>query len=462
MYDFDVIVIGGGSAGFAAIDRAVDNDARTALVEAGTLGGDCPNRACVPTKIFVRAAEMLDTIEAAERLGIRVEGVHLDWPRLVEYKNEIVDALAGDRLEGVLKDRGVELLRGRPTFTSERHIELDGRTISAGAFILATGSRPNIPAIPGLEQTGFITSREACDLNILPKSLLIIGGGAVGLEFAQVFSRFGVEVIIVDADDRLVPGEDEEISNLAEVYAAGRRIDVRTGTRVELIGRNGSKKEARLRNRGGSHVVAVDEVMVAAGRCPNIEGLNLEAADVAFGPTGIAVDEYLRTSSADIWACGDVTGRQFYTHYAAYEGDLAGFNASSAEPEAIDASVVPHVIYAHPEIAAVGMTEAEAQRRCRNVVVGRMPYKYLGKSVIESTPNGLVKLVAAGDRVVGGHIIGRQAGELIHEIAVAMKNDMDIITLADTIHAYPTFSEGVGAAAADAVTAGGFAFEEAA
>lgn len=462
LYDYDVVVIGGGSAGFAAADRAVENEARTAMVEADALGGDCPNRACVPTKILTRAAEILRLLEEAGRLGISVGPVQLDLEKLVAYKNEVVQKFTGDRLKDALKNRGVSLITGRAVFVSDHEINVDGRLVSADNFIISTGSRPKIPMIAGLEQVGYITSREAADLTALPASMLIVGGGPVGLEFAQAFSRFGVKTVLVEAGDRLLLGEDAEISELAEIYAREQGIDVRTNTWVEAVDRNLGHKEARMRSRGGTETLSIEEIMVATGRAPNTEGLNLDAAGIGCGPKGIPVDSRLETSAANVWACGDVTGKQHYTHVAAYQGDLAGFNASSSDPEEADYSVVPRVVYSDPEVAGVGMTEEQARRQYRNIQVGRMPYRYLGKSVITGEHQGLIKLVAVGEQIVGAHVIGRQAGEIIHEVAVAMRAEMDVTVLANTIHAYPTFAEGLGAAAADALAAGGFAFERAA
>jgi pyruvate/2-oxoglutarate dehydrogenase complex dihydrolipoamide dehydrogenase (E3) component len=462
MYDYDVVVIGGGSAGFAAADRAVENEERIAMVEADVLGGDCPNRACVPTKIFIRAAEIMASLENARHMGISTGPVDLDLTKLVAYKNDVVARLAGDRLKNVLSERGVDLISGRASFRSNHEINVDGRTVSADKFIICTGSKPKIPMIQGLDRTGFITSREVVDLTALPESILILGGGSVAMEFAHIFNRFGVRTVVVESADRILPHEDAEISELAAGYARDQGIDIRTGTFAEVIGHNGKHKEARLRNSSGSEPVTVDEIMAATGRAPNVEGLNLEAAGVGFSPNGIPVDSRLETSAANIWACGDVTGKQFYTHFASYQGDIAGFNAGSSHPEEVDYSVVPHVIYCEPEVAAVGMTEAEARRRYADVQIGRMPYQYLGKSLIDNEKRGLVKLVAAGEKIIGGHIIGCRAGEIIHEVVVAMKNGMSITALADTIHAYPTFAEGVGAAATDMLTSGGFVFEQAA
>lgn len=461
MSDYDVVVIGGGSAGFAAAERAVESGARVAIVEAGSLGGECPNRACVPTKILARAAEIMNLTKEAEEFGITFGTPRIDLKKTAAYRRGVIDKLTGDRLNKALEERGIDLLKGRAVFRSNHEIVVDGQTVSSEKFIISSGSRAKKPLIPGLDGVGYMTSREASEITEIPESILIVGGGPVGLEYAHIFNRLGARVVLVESNDRLLGAEDREISELAEIYACAKGIDVRTGTWVEAVGRNMGKKEARLRGRQGAEVLGMEALLVAAGREPNINGMNLEAAGVGFGPHGITVDTRLETSAKNIWACGDVTGKLFYTHAAAYQGDLAGFNATARPAEEIDNSIIPHVIHADPEVASVGVTEARARREYTDVRVGRMPYRYLGKSLILGERNGLVKLVAAGETLVGAHIIGSQAGENIHELTVAMRMGMDLTALAQTIHAYPTFAEGIAAAAAEAL-AGGAADEQAA
>jgi mercuric reductase len=468
MYDFDVIIIGGGSAGFAAAGRAVEQGAKTAMVEAGALGGACPNWACVPTKTFLAAAEMLAAFERADHFGIKADNVSLDFAKLVEQKDAVVRRLTGERLRQVLDQRGISLFTDRAHFISDHEIELDGKRLAADKFIVATGSRPLVPEIQGLEEVGYITSNEAVDLKELPKSIVIIGGGAVAVEFAQIFNQFGVITSLVHAGPRLLEDEDAEIAGLLEGYLKEAGIQVVTGADVKAVVWRTGVKEVEIETPAAKRIIETrriieaEQVMVAAGRRPAVDGLSLEAARVAVGVGGISVNRHLATSAPNIWACGDVTGKPFYTHLATYQGDLAGFNAVAASPDAADYRLVPRVVFCLPEAAAVGLTETQAIMRFGDVRVGRMALRYLGRSLIMGERRGLVKLVAVGERIVGAHIIGPSAGELIHEIAAAMKGSLTIEALAGLIHAYPTMAEGIGVAAAGMVQAEGPSIEEAA
>ena len=453
MHDFDVIVIGGGSAGFSAAGRAVGQGTRVALVEAGELGGDCPNRACVPTKVLLQAAGLLKSARRAEDFGVFSERVTLDFSKLMERKDRVVNLLTGERLKRVLDQRGISLFTGRAVFKSDSEIEVNGKTISAKKFVVATGSKPRIPKVKGLQGAGCITSNEAVALKELPASIVIVGAGSVGVEFAQIFSSFGVKTTLVEAEDCLLGHEDHEISELLKNYIREEGVEVIMGVKVESVAVKDGRKMIDLADSSGTRKVFADEIMIAAGRDPAVDGMNLKAAGVEMDTHGIVVDDYLHTTAENIWACGDITGQLLYTHVATYQGDLVGYNLFEDRPDKEDLSIVPRVTFCDPEVAGVGLTEGEARKQGFNVVVGRMPNRYLGKSLITGERRGLVKLIIDGtnQRILGGHIVGTQASELVHEIAVAMKSGMTVETLAEVIHAYPSMAEGVEAAAANVV-----------
>ncbi|KKL56548.1 hypothetical protein LCGC14_2244300, partial [marine sediment metagenome] len=416
-------------------------------------GGDCPNRACVPTKVLLQAAGLLKSARRAEDFGVFSERVTLDFSKLMERKDRVVNLLTGERLKRVLDQRGISLFAGRAVFKSDSEIEVNGKTISAEKFIIATGSKPRIPPVQGLQEVGYITSNEAVSLKELPASIAIIGAGSVGVEFAQIFSSFGVKTILIEVGDRLLLNEDDEISELLKNYVSEEGVDVIIGAQVESVAVKDNRKMITLADSSGTRTVFADEIMIAAGRDPSVDGLILEAAGVELDAHGILVDDYLRTTAENIWACGDITGKLLYTHVATYQGDLAGYNAFEDRHDKEDLSIVPRVTFCDPEVAGVGLTEGEARKQGFNVVVGRMPNRYLGKSLITGERRGLVKLIIDGtnQRILGGHIVGTQASELVHEIAVAMKSGMTVETLAEVIHAYPSMAEGVEAAAASVV-----------
>ena len=452
MNDFNVIVVGGGSAGFAAAARAVEGGAKVALIESGKLGGECPNSACVPTKILLAAANLLDDMRHAEAFGIEAENISFDFKRVMARKNAIVDQLTGERLRRGLDKLGISLFTGRAAFISNEALDLDGEILSADKLIIATGSIPFIPPIQGLDEAGYITNKEAVNLTEVPESIAIVGGGSVGVEFSRIFSRFGSKVTLIESGPRLLGREDAEIAELLKTYIKEQGIDVLTGAEPASVAISSGRKVVRMGSSAGGRELLVDEVMIAAGRAPAVSDLQLGAAGVGYDHRGVEVDETLKTSAANIWACGDVTGKFLYTHMAAYQGDIAGFNATVDEPDRVDYAVVPRVTFCDPEVAGVGLTEAEAHAAGFDVRIGRMPYRYLSRALVAGERRGLVKLVADGAsrRILGGQIIGARAGELIHEIAVAIKAGMSVDELAEVIHAYPTLSEGVEAAAADA------------
>ncbi len=464
MFDFDVVVLGGGSAGFAAADRAVENGATVAIVEAGTVGGSCPGLACIPTNILLTAAKTMADFRAAAQFGVSGEALSIDMDRLRAHQREVVGKLAGERLIEALDERGITLFHDQAAFKNDHEIELADRTISAKWFIIATGSEPKVPDIQGIKKTGYLNSDEAIEMAEVPESIAVIGGGPVGVEFAQIWRRFGSKTTLIEAGDRLLPDADAELSELLKVYLRDEGIEILTATNVDLIGANSGMKELRLSGATPVETLDVDQIMAAVGRVPRIANLNLEAAGVEAGPDGISTDRNLATSVPNIWACGDVTGGHLDAHFARYEGDLAGHNATSDLPEPADYGPVPRVVFCDPEVAGVGLTESEAERKCRGQAgVGRIAYRYLGKSIIRGERRGLIKLIADADnQILGGHIIGDQAGELIHEIAAAMIGGVDVEALAQMIHAYPTYAEGIGAAAVDLLMSGESGYEQAA
>ena len=449
MNDFDLVVIGGGSAGYAAAARAAGQGKRVALIEADKLGGECPNRACVPTKALLRSAEILRTVRESQRFGVFAKDVSFDWDKVMERKNRIVDQLTGERLHKMLDRWGVSLYTGRAIFESNLAIEVDNKKISAAKSIIDTGSKPLIPKIKGLTEAHYLTSNEAVDLEELPRSIAIIGGGAVGVEFAQIFSSFDVKTTLIEAGDQLLPNEDFEISELVKTYLGEAGVEVIVGAKVESVALDGGQKKVEMRDSLGQRSISVDEIMVAAGRSAAAEGLGLESAGVEYDLCGIKVDDSLLTSAGNIWACGDVTGKLNYTHVATYQGDLAGYNAFVEKPDLEDLAVVPRITFCNPEGASVGLTESQAREAGFRILVGRMPYRYLGKSLVIGESRGLIKIIVDGanQEILGGHIVGVYASELIHEIAVAMKSGITAESLTEIIHAYPTIAEGIGVAA---------------
>lgn len=449
--NFDIIIIGSGSAGFAAASKVAQAGLRVAMVEKDRLGGDCPNRACVPTKILLRAAEFISALKVAHTFGIKVTEFNLNWQSLLAHKQKIIQELTGDRLYNILERRGISLFKGSAAFVSPTEITVNGKSLKADKFIIATGSRPAIPNIKGLKEIGFLTSEQAINLPELPTTIIILGGGPVAIEFAQIFSCFDVKVTILEAGENILAREDIEISQHLADYLKEQSIKILTQAHVFEITRAGARKAVHFIKDNRKQVIAADEILVATGRRPALSSLNLAAAGVEVDTQGIKVNQFLQTTANNIWAAGDVTGRLLYTHVATYEGNLAGYNSISEKPEAASLTVVPRATFCEPEIASVGLTETEATISGYKYQAGHLPIRYLGKSLILGERRGLIKLLTETQtgKIIGCHIIAPFASEIIHEIALAMQNGLTIDSIADTIHAYPSMAEGLAAVASE-------------
>lgn len=450
MKHFDLIVIGSGSAGSTAAHVARRSDAAVGVVEKDRLGGECPHYACVPTKAMLRSAKIYSYLKRADEFGLRAEGIGFDWEQVAARRDWIINEITGEerRYEREFSQAGIDLIRGTARFTSEHTIDVDGQRFTAKRFVIATGSSPAVPTVPGLREGGYLTNLDASRLRRLPKSIAILGGGPVGVEFAQIYATFDVRTTLIQRRAQLVSREDPEIAALLLRFLqeAGASVLLKTDLlKVEPVS---SQKRLSLRTEDGDHKLTVDEILVAVGRVPDIHDLALDVPGVTVTERAIPTDETLRTNHPDIWAAGDVAGKMFFTHVAAYEGYVAGTNAVRPASIQENLRVVPRVTFTDPEIASVGVTERTALDGGRRVSVRRYSFGALSRALIQGEARGFVKIVADADsdEILGGHIIGPEAGELIHEIAVAMQNGVKASGIGETIHAYPTLAEAVGAA----------------
>jgi mercuric reductase len=445
--DYDLIVIGAGAAGSTAAFEARECGARVAMAERWKVGGTCLNAGCDPTKALVRAARALHEARHAGRYGLAVEGVRADWPAVIDRVERVIDTIRGGDGDRNIREAGIDLRKGHARLLGPGAIEVAGDVLRGEAVILATGVRAFVPSIPGLHEAGFITNIEAVTLPQLPRSLAIIGMGTIAMEFAQIFARFGVEVTVLGRNARFLPYEEPELAEMLREILAEEGVRIETGVTVERVaGEDGGKRIAGCRD-GHRVELTVDEILVAAGRIPNVEDLGLEEAGVNYDQTGIVVDATLQTTALGIWACGDcVAGTPRYTSLADHQARVAMFNALGGSPprEAADA-VVPWAIFTDPELGRVGLTEAQARQAGHEVRAEIVPVRDLARAVITGETAGAVKLVtdAATGRVLGGSMLASGGGELLGEIALAMRLGLTANAIADTLHAYPTFSEGV-------------------
>jgi len=439
---YDVAVIGGGAGGLAAARAGARRGLRTVLVSDGALGGDCTFTGCVPSKTLIEAAgEGLPFAEASARM------------------RAVVSQIAATEDAGVLRREGVEVVEGSARFSGARVLSVDGQSIRAKVVVIATGSRPAVPPITGLDAVPFLTNESVFDLDELPGSIAILGGGAIGCELAQAFRRFGSEVQVVEGEDRLLPREEPEASAvLAGVFAA-EGIGVHLGASVERVEQADPGTGIRLARSDGSSVCA-EVLMVAVGRRPATAGLDAEAGGIELDERGfVRTDRFLATAASGVYAVGDVTGQLLFTHAADEMGRLAVRNASARlgrlGRRAFDTSSIPWVTFCDPEIARVGCTEAQAVEAGGRVAF--VPMSEVDRAIAAARTEGFVKLIAGPRPVLrgtgGGHLLGAtivapRAGEMIHEVALAMRTDMFTGRLAQTVHAYPTWSAGLRQAAA--------------
>ena len=436
--DYDLIVIGGGAGGMAAARAAVRTGARTLLVQHGRIGGDCTFTGCVPSKALIEAAARGSSFADA-MVAVR----------------HAVEAIARTEDDAVFTAEGVEVLHGWATFRSPRELDVDGRRLQAGRFVIATGAVPAVPPIEGFGDLDLLTNENVFELDSRPQSLAVLGGGAAGCELAQAFSRLGTRVTVIEALERLLPVEEPEASATLAGAFRDQGIEVRVGQKVLRVEPVDQKGAARLCLAGGDPVV-VDRVLVAAGRRAATEGLGLEAAGVETEDGFVKTDDRLATTTRGIWAVGDVAGRLQFTHAADEMGRIAAANAlSGRRRRRFDPSRIPWVTYTAPEVGRVGLTEAQAAER--GARVAELPMSEVDRAVAAGETRGFIKLIAGprpvlrnlgGGQVLGATVVASRGGELIHEAALAMRTHMFTGRLAQTVHAYPTWSSAVQKAAA--------------
>jgi mercuric reductase len=448
--DFDLAVIGAGSAGFSAAIRAAELGAQVALIGHGTIGGTCVNVGCVPSKTLIRATEAFHQADATARFaGIRAEAVLDDWAKLIAQKDELVAELRDSKYSQLLPEYNTIAYLEGAAHLKNGGVVVGEHRIRAPKVIIATGSSAYIPPIRGIDEVPYLTSTTALDLPLLPRSLLVIGGGYIGCELAQLFSRAGVEVTIV-CRRHLLPEGEPEISEALESVFRAEGIIVRTGVTYERIGRTDRGVSLSVAMDGGTGLIEAERVLIAVGRRPNIHDLDLVGVGVEETAEGaIVVDEHLRTTNTDIYAAGDVTGRDMFVYMAAYGAKLAADNALNGNARRYDASAMPSVVFTDPQVASVGLTEAEAKRQGLTVRTSVLPLSAVPRALAARDTRGLFKLVAEAEsgELLGAHILAPEGADSIQTAALAIKQGMSYVELADTIFPYLTTVEGLKLAA---------------
>ncbi len=445
---YDLIVIGGGSAGYAAARVATDRGKRVALIEQGPFGGLCILRGCMPSKTLLRSSELAHLAAHSAELGISAKDVAIDYPAIIRRKNTIVRGFADYRKQEVVQRELLTLIDGEARFLDAHRIRVGDRELTAPRYVIATGSRIFVPDIPGLAGQGYWTSDDALASDRLPQRLVVIGGGVIACELGQHFARMGVQVTILERGPHLLRRHDPEFGRALGGYLEEEGITLRTNVRFHEVTRHGRSKMVVIstddqQQAGRQFSVHGDEILIATGRTANINGLDLAAAGVKGSAGGIVVNEHLRTSHPDIYAAGDVTGTFQLTHVAVRQGEIAACNALGGPAQAADYRIVPDVVFSDPPFARVGLSEVDAARAGRPVLTASYPYDDLGKAICTGQTKGFVKMLAepVSGEILGVALLGASAPELIHEAVVAMHYHATVADLMQMPHFHPTLAE---------------------
>jgi pyruvate/2-oxoglutarate dehydrogenase complex dihydrolipoamide dehydrogenase (E3) component len=440
MPDFDLLVIGAGAAGLSVAAGAAQLGVRTALVERDRTGGDCLNIGCVPSKALLAAAHTANAIRDAGRFGIRVPAPEIDWNAVRSHVRGVIDAIEPNDSEARFTGLGVTVIRGEARFITPGSVSVDSRTLTAKRFVIAAGSRPAMPPIPGLAAIPHWTNATLFDLTERPDHLLILGGGPIGLEMADAFAGLGCRVTVIEAAT-IANRDDPELVDGLRLALVRRGITILEGTAVSSAEPGPVLVLADGRRIAGTHI------LVAVGRRPNVEALNLEAAGVIVSRLGIVTDAGLRCpGNRRVYAMGDIAdpvgiGPRAFTHVGSYHAGIIIRRALFRLPARVDYSALPRVTYTDPELAQTGMTEAEAKAAGRTIRILRWPLSENDRAVAERDEDGFVKLIVSGNRVIGAGILAPQAGEMIGQWTLAIARKIPLSALAGMIAPYPTRSE---------------------
>ncbi|PWE29845.1 mercury(II) reductase [Maritimibacter sp. 55A14] len=447
---YDLAVVGAGSAGFSAAITAAEQGANVALIGHGTIGGTCVNVGCVPSKTMIRAAEALHVARAASRFpGLAGEAQVTDWPALVDAKDDLVASLRQGKYVDLLSAwPGISYVDGAARLSPDG-IAVNGQTVPAGNAIITTGAVPAKPDIPGIDNVPWLTSTTALELTDLPRSLIVIGGGYVGCELAQMFARMGTAVTLVTRS-HLLPEVEPEVSEALTGYLRDEGLAVRDGLAYRRILQANGGVALTVEIDGQDETLTAEQVLVATGRTPNTRGLGLPENGVQLGNNGaIPVDERMRTSKAGLYAAGDVTGRDQFVYMAAYGARIAALNALNGDSLVYDNAAMPWVVFTDPQVAGVGLSEAAARDAGYDVKTSVLPLDQVPRALAARDTRGLIKLVAdAGtDRLLGGQLLAPEGADSVQTLALALKTGMTAKALGETIFPYLTTVEGLKLAA---------------
>jgi mercuric reductase len=443
---FDIVILGSGSAAFAAAIKASDLGANVAMTEYDQIGGTCVNRGCIPSKNLIAAAELVHKSQHPPFPGLQGKRLGVDYPQLIQQKDELVDQLRAKKYIDIAEgDERIELVSGKARFLSKTEVEVGETVLEAEKFLIATGSRPKIPPIKGLGNVGFLNSRQAFELTELPKSLIVVGGGYIAVEMSQMFQRLGTQVTVL-ARSGILRDFEPDVANALKTYLEEEGIDIIAPMTISVVERDADEVMVHIETAGERRTVRGQHLLLTTGRTPNSDELGLETVGVQTDEKGfVKVDGFMGTTAENIWAAGDVTGGQLATPVGAREGVIAAENMITNAQKQMDYRAIPRAVFTDPEVGSVGLTEDEADAQGIDCRCQTLDLSYVPKAAAIRDTRGVVNMVIEREshKILGVHLIAPRGADIIHEAALAIRFGLTIQDIIETIHVYPTMSEAI-------------------
>lgn len=448
--NYDLLIIGSGAAAFSSAIKAIEYGAKVGMIERGTVGGTCVNIGCVPSKTLLRAGEINHLSKDNPFIGLQTSAGEVDLASLITQKDKLVSELRNQKYMDLIDEYNFDLIKGEAKFVDASTVEVNGAKLSAKRFLIATGASSSLPQISGLEKMDYLTSTTLLELKKIPKRLTVIGSGYIGMELGQLFHHLGSEITLMQRSERLLKEYDPEISESVEKALIEQGINLVKGATFERVEQSGEIKRVYVTVNGSREVIESDQLLVATGRKPNTDSLNLSAAGVETGKNNeILINDFGQTSNEKIYAAGDVTLGPQFVYVAAYEGGTITDNAIGGLNKKIDLSVVPAVTFTNPTVATVGLTEEQAKKKGYDVKTSVLPLDAVPRAIVNRETTGVFKLVADAEtlKVLGVHIVSENAGDVIYAASLAVKFGLTIEDLTETLAPYLTMAEGLKLAA---------------
>lgn len=443
-FDYDVVIIGGGAAGLMAAKVIKGLGKKVVIIEKNKLGGECTWTGCVPSKALIKAAQVAYLTKHRARFGLGSDANKVDTTHVMAHVKQVIQNIYSTHTPQELENLGIEVIFGTPYFLDKHTLAVSNKSVTAKKFIIATGSRPFIPLIEGLDSVDYLTNETLFELDQLPDSMVILGGGVVGCEMGMALNRLGVQVTIVEAKSAILSYDDRELSRLVGRHMMQEGVALLKSTKVESVSKQGDEIELSCVDVQGQQVkVSAQSLLIAVGRRPNVQGLALDTIGIATNPKGIIVDKHMRTNAKNVYACGDVVGPYRFAHMAGNQAIVAARNVALPFKTKINYSHVSWVTFVAPELAGAGMTERQARAAYGDsIAIYRYEYAKLDRANVDMQTTGMGKFICdKKGRLIGAHIWGARAGELIHEVQLGKRYGISLSHFYSVIHAYPTYSE---------------------